>query len=117
MKRRHLRLLAIDLTAKGFGYALVDKRHGLLDWGFSTLIAGDEVGFQRRVGKRIDRGRPTALVMESWPTVAGRENAQKRTEALMRMAAERHLGTCFVSRIVVRRVFGAETKHRLHECS
>ena len=75
MQPRPLRLLAIDLTAKGFGFALLDARLGLLDWGFSSLLATDDAVFLERVSTRIERGRPTALVLENFAPIKGRETA------------------------------------------
>ena len=110
MKRRPLRLLAIDLTAKGFGCALLDAKLGLLDWAFCPVPATDDPAFIARLSRRIDRGRPTALVVENFAPVKGRENALRRREMVMRLAAERHIGICHVSRKVVQRVLGVRTK-------
>ena len=96
MKRRPLRLLAIDLTAKGFGCTLLDAKLGLLDWGFCAVPATDDGAFMTRLVARIDRGRPTALVLENCAPVKGRENALRRREIVMRLAAERHIGMCHV---------------------
>jgi hypothetical protein len=110
MKRRTLRLLSIDLTAKGFGFALLDARLGLLDWGFSAMPATDDHVFMTRIVGRIDRGIPTALVLENFALVKGRENALRRRDIVMRIAADRRLGMCHVSRKIVQRVVGANTK-------
>lgn len=110
MKRRPLRLLAIDLTAKGFGFALLDAKLGLLDWGFSPMLATDDSTFLARLCAKIDRGRPTALVVENFAPVKGRENALRRRDLVMRIAAERRMGICHISRAIVQRVFGVSTK-------
>jgi hypothetical protein len=110
MKRRPLRLLSIDLTAKGFGFALLDAKLGLLDWGFSAVPATDDGAFMARLVARIDRGRPTALVFENLVPVKGRENALKRRELLLQVATDRRMGTCQVSRKIVQRVLGMNTK-------
>ena len=110
MKRRPLRLLAIDLTAKGFGYALLDAKLGLLDWGFSSLPAHDDAAFLARISNRIDRGRPTALVLENFVPVKGREAAVRRFGLAIRLAEERKIGLCQVSRKIVQRVLGTRTK-------
>lgn len=110
MKRRSLRLLAIDLSAKGFGFALLDRRLGLLDWGFCAVRSADDDGFRKRISAKIDRGRPTALVVENFAPVKGRENALRRRDLVMQMAAERHLGMCHVSPTIVRRVLRVSTK-------
>jgi hypothetical protein len=110
MKRKPLRLLSIDITAKGFGFALLDAKRGLLDWGFCQVPASNDFTFLRRVGEKVRRGQPTAIVVENFTVVKGRENAARRRYIVMRIAAEQNLGTCHISREVVRRVFGVGTK-------
>jgi hypothetical protein len=110
MKRRPLRLLAIDLTAKGFGFALLDAKLGLLDWGFSAMPARDDGVFMTRLLARIVRGRPTALVLENFAPTKGRENALRRRDLLFQVATNRRMGTCQVSRKIVQRVLGVSTK-------
>lgn len=113
MKRRSLRLLAIDLTAKGFGFALLDARLGLLDWGFSSLPATDDHIFVARVSARIDRGRPTALVLENFAPIRGREAAVRRQGLAIKLAEERKIGLCQVSQKVARGVLGPGTKAQI----
>ena len=79
MTKRPLRLLAIDLTAKGFGFALVDKKLSLLDWGFSSMRAADDAALLARVSARIDRGNPTALVLENFAPTPERPTATRRS--------------------------------------
>src|SRR5689334_12132253 len=110
MKRRPTRLLAIDLTAKGFGYALLDARLGLLDWGFSSLPAHDDVTFLARISNRIDRGRPTALVLENFAPTKSRETVSRRCGLAIRLAAERRLGLCQVSQKIVQGILGPATR-------
>lgn len=110
MKRRTLRLLSIDLTAKGFGFALLDAKLGLLDWGFSSMPATDDQVFMSRVVARIDRGRPTAIVLENFAATKGRENALRRRDLVMGLATDRRMGMCHVPRKIVQRILGVNTK-------
>ena|ERR1035437_227790 len=110
MKRRPLRLLSIDLTAKGFGFALLDAKRGLLDWGFSAVPATDDSVFMTRVIAKIARGGPTAIVLENFTPTKGRENALRRRDMVMALATDRRLGMCHVSRTIVRRILGVNTK-------
>lgn len=113
MKRRPLRLLAIDLTAKGFGFALLDARLGLLDWGFSSCPAADDVVFLARVSARIDRGRPTALVLENFAPIRSREAAVRRQGLAIKLAEERKIGLCQVSQKIVQGILGPGTKTQI----
>jgi len=110
MKRRPLRLLAIDLTARGFGYALLDAELGLLDWGFCGVLATDDTAFMSRIEERVGRGQPTVLVLENFGRVPERANALRRLGLVMSFAEDHHLGVCQVSRVVVQRVLGLTTK-------
>ena len=110
MKRRPLRLLAIDLTAKGFGFVLLDARLGLLDWGFSSMPATDDAVFLARVSARIDKGRPTALVLENFAPIRGREAAVRRQGLAIKLAEERGIGLCQVSQKIVQGILGPATK-------
>jgi len=113
MKRRPLRLLAIDLTAKGFGFALLDARLGLLDWGFSSIPATDDALFVARISARIDRGRPTALVLENFAPIRGREAAVRRQGLAITLAEARKIGLCQVSRRIVQGILGPGTKAQI----
>ena len=110
MNRKSLRLLGIDLTAKGFGFALLDAKAGLLDWGFCTVRATDADGFASRLVSKIERGRPTALVLENFAPTKARENAFRRLAIIREMASARNIGMCQVSRKIVRRVLGVANK-------
>lgn len=110
MKRKPLRLLAIDLTAKGFGFVLLDAKLGLLDWGFCLILATDDQAFLDRVSRRIERGRPTALVLENFASTKDRETVTRRCGLAIKLAAERQIGLCQISQKVVQRILGPTTK-------
>lgn len=113
MQPTPLRLLAIDLTAKGFGFALLDARLGLLDWGFSSFPATDDALFLERVSTRIDRGHPTALVLENFAPIKGREAAVRRRDLAIALATERKIGLCQVSQKIVQGILGPGTKAQI----
>lgn len=113
MQRRPLRLLAIDLTAKGFGFALLDARLGLLDWGFSSVAATDNTVFWERVSMRIERGRPTALVLENFAPIKGREAAMRRRDLAIALAAQHRIGLCQVSQKIVQGILGPGSKAQI----
>lgn len=113
MKRKPLRLLAIDLTAKGFGFVLLDAKLGLLDWGFCAMPATDDAKFVVRVTSRIERGRPTALVMENFAPTEARETAVRRCALAIRLAEERRIGLCQVSKKIVQGILGPATRTQI----
>lgn len=97
------------MSAKGFGFALVDSKLGLLDYGFSTVRALEDDVFVSRLNAHIERGEPTTLVLENLQSVESRRTAIRRQSLAIKLA-ENRLGMCFVSRTIVRRVFGEDTK-------
>ncbi|HEY3287031.1 MAG TPA: hypothetical protein VGJ96_07920 [Gemmatimonadaceae bacterium] len=88
----------------------MDARLGLLDWGFSSLLASDDDLFLERVSARIERGRPTALVLENFAPIKGRETALRRRDLAIALAAQRKIGLCQVSQKIVQGILGPGTK-------
>ncbi len=113
MKRRPLRLFSIDLTARGFGFVLLDAELGLLDWGFSNVSADDDETFILRVRQKLERNAPTALVFENFAPVKEKATALRRLGLLIELAHEHRIGTCQVSRRVVEGVLGLRRKDEI----
>lgn len=110
MKKRTLRVLAIDLSAKGFGYALIDAKWGLLDHGFSTFGKQGDAAFVARLSTHIERGRPSVLALENLYAPSQRPAALRRQALAIQFVADRQMGLCQVSRTIVRAFFGEVTK-------
>jgi len=110
MKRKSLRLLSIDLSARGFGFVLLDSRLGLLDWGFSKVSADDDETFVSRIREKVERNVPTALVFENLTPAKERATALRRVGLLVELARHCRLGTCQVSSRIVRDTIGSFTK-------
>jgi hypothetical protein len=115
MKRSALRLLAIDIASKGFGFALVEAKRGVLECGFSVVRGEDDQGFRERLRLRIERSQPGALVLENFPEVQGREKATRRRALAIRLAADSGIGICQVPQAAVREIVGGFNKsERMH---
>jgi hypothetical protein len=69
--------------------------------------------FIARLCARIDRGRPTALVLENFAPTKGRENALRRRDLAAGIASDRRIGTAHVSRKIVQRVLGVNSKQQV----
>lgn len=61
--RRGLRVLSVEVTGKGFSFAVLEGTERLVDWG-GREVAGDVSLFIGKLGKLIDRYRPDTLVLE-----------------------------------------------------
>lgn len=110
MMRRPPRLLALDLSARGFGFAVVDERLGLIDFGCSSFVASDDARFCQRVAVLLARHGPTALVLESYSPRRTKTTAMRRSMLAFLFVESRQIGMVHVSRNVVRRVLGVATK-------
>jgi hypothetical protein len=74
------------------------------------LPATDDAVFLERVSTRIERGRPTALVLENFAPIKGRETALRRRDLSIALAAQRKIGLCQVSQKIVQGILGPGTK-------
>jgi hypothetical protein len=102
--------LALDLSARGFGYAVVDARRGLLDFGCSSFVASDDDKFVERVSALIVRHNPRALVVENFAATQAKTTATRRCKLAIQLAQLHQLGMVQVSRTIVQRVLGGTTK-------
>lgn len=110
MTQRPLRLLALDLSARGFGYAVVDTKLGLLDFGCCSFVASDDEKFVARVSALIARYNPNTLVVENFAATKVKTTATRRCKLAIHLAERRQLGMVQVSRVIVQRVLGSSTK-------
>ena len=74
------------------------------------MLATDDAVFLARVSARIDRGSPTALVLENFAPIKGRETALRRRDLAIALAAHRMIGLCQVSQKIVQGILGPGTK-------
>lgn len=110
MTRRPLRLLALDLSARGFGYAVVDARLGLLDSGCCSFVASNDDMFVERLSALIARYNPRTLVVENFAATQAKTTATRRCKLAIQLAELCQLGMVQVSRAIVQRVLGGTTK-------
>ena len=61
---KEIRVLALDLHPRGFGYAVFEGRARLVDWGTKDVRRDKESATLRRIGQLVRLYRPTVLVVE-----------------------------------------------------
>src|SRR5207249_4460129 len=78
------RVLAVDPTSRGFGFAVLEGPGRLLDWGLVHTRTDKRARTIEGVADLLDRYRPEVLVLEE---AAGSRRAA-RIRALLRSVAE-----------------------------
>lgn len=63
MRRGGLRALSIELTARGFGFAILEGSERLVDWG-NPRLRGDTSVLLKRIARLVERYRVDVLVLE-----------------------------------------------------
>ena len=112
------RVLAIDPTSKGFGYAVLEGPAVLIDWGVKHTKADRNPRCLQQARELFDRFQPDFLVVENTSAKSSRRcpRVAQLIEKLLLMAAGRDLGTRRISRIQMQRCFsenGPATKRQV----
>lgn len=112
------RILAIDPTAKGFGFAVFEERRGLIDWGVRETRAHRNRQSLARFREFLDRYEPDLVVLEDYRAWDGRRPSGIRQliKSVERLAVTRGIETRMISPQVRDEAFaeaGASTKHQI----
>jgi len=93
MIRGHHRVLAIDLTARGFSYAMFGNPDNLLDWGTTRVTADKHEVIVTDVKVLLDWYGADFLVLQDLGTGVTRrpEQKQRLSQDLRRLAEEQGL--------------------------
>jgi len=94
------RVLGIDPFARGVGFAVLEGRGSLIDWGIRTTGRADNEKSVRVIDKLIDRYRPDVLALENWDAAGSRRCG--RVETLLDRIA-RQEGRRVLVRLVTKR--------------
>lgn len=109
-RHHHVRILAIDPAPKGFGFAVLEGRDRLIDWGVARVWAKSEMEFVARVDAMVTRYRPTLLTVPEIPDEPRRAKAARRVAALLAQQGNLRVKIIFVSRMQVKSALPG-TKH------
>ena len=80
---KHKRVLALDLGTRGFGYAVMEGPHQLIDWGVREIRRNKTTVTLAKVQHLIDRYQPDNLVKEDYA------DQDKRRPERVRVLAKR----------------------------
>jgi RNase H-fold protein (predicted Holliday junction resolvase) len=73
-----LRVLAVDPSTRGFGYALFEGLDRLVDWGTKDIRKDKHVVALQKIEELIRRYEPAVLVMEDFGHARSRRNLRVR---------------------------------------
>jgi RNase H-fold protein (predicted Holliday junction resolvase) len=113
------RILAIDPTTKGFGYAILDLPKHLVAWGMAHVKGEKRTGAIFRFEALLDQFRPDAVVLENTTVPGSRRYPRVREllDTLGKIARERGIPVQTVSRLAVIACFSSKdeqaTKHSI----
>lgn len=112
------RVLAIDPTTKGFGFAVLEGPAMLIDWGVKHASGERNRGCLKQATELIRRYQPDVLIVEHTTTRGAQRCARVRQliEDLLALASDRRVRTKRVSRRRAQRCFsktGSATKRQI----
>lgn len=112
------RVLAVDPMTKGFGFALLEGRSTLVDWGTREARGDKASTCVRKVAELLGRYRPDFLVLEDHraPSSVRCVRVRQLLQRIQNEAAKQRIRVRLVSRVRVRATFerrGARTKEQV----
>lgn len=117
---KHVRVLAIAPSTRGFGFAVLEGPETLVDWGVKSIKGDKNARSLAKVEELIAHYRPGVMVFQDNSTKSSRRSARIRElgQKIIAMASSRNVRVALFSQEQVRRVFFANdpgTKHALAE--
>jgi len=112
------RVLAVDPTSKGFGFAVLEGPGSLIDWGVKRARGDRNAKSLEKAAELIERYQPEVLVVERSAAKGFRRCLRVRQliEDLLALARDRHIRARRISRRKVQRCFsktGSATKRQI----
>jgi Holliday junction resolvasome RuvABC endonuclease subunit len=115
---RETRVLAIDPSSRGFGFAIFEGPENLIDWGVKQVKGSKNRECLRRIERLMEYYQPEVIVVEDCTNRHSRRCLRVRELIgdILVLAAARKIKSRAVSRALVRKAFssmGASTKQQI----
>lgn len=113
---REIRILAIDPTTKGFGFAVLEGSDRLIDWGVKTVRGNKQAECLGKVRKLAEYYAAAVVALEDYKGRGSRRcpRVQHLIRAIRRWATKHRIKSRLISRAQVRRAFApASTKQEI----
>ena len=113
----NIRILAIDPTTRGFGFAVMEGSDYLIDWGVKEGRDNNkDVHCLNNISELIDRYMPDVIVVEDFNGMGSRRchRVEVLIKKIIELAGAKNIKTHRFSRSKIREVFalhGAGTKY------
>ncbi len=113
-----IRVLAVALRSRGFGFAVIEGQTHLVDWGTRTARAAKASRTLAGIRALLAHYRPDRLVLEDHRAPGSRRHPRIRTllERVRRLADDEAVRSRAISRAKVQRAFapiGARTRYEI----
>jgi Holliday junction resolvasome RuvABC endonuclease subunit len=116
--RENIRILAVAPSSRGFGFAVLEGRETLVDWGVKSVTGDKNTQSLARVEGLITHYHPEVMVLQETATIRRSARIRELGQRIVVLAGSHNLRVVLVSREQVRRVFfdkGHGTKQALAE--
>src|SRR6266481_8785317 len=106
---KYIRVLAIDPSTRGFGFAVLEGPNRLIDWGVKETKKNKNARSLKLIENLIDRYLPSVIVVEDYAGKGSRRcrRIQGLINDISKLAAKRKIKVRSFSRIKVKQTFSA----------
>jgi Holliday junction resolvasome RuvABC endonuclease subunit len=114
----NIRILAVAPSSRGFGFAVLEGRETLVDWGVKSVTGDKNTQSLAKVEELITHYHPAVMVLQDTATSRRSARIRELGQRIVALAGNRNVSAALFSREQVRRVFfakGQGTKHALAE--
>src|SRR5262245_53799223 len=115
---KDIRLLAIDPSTRGFGFAVLEKPNRLIDWGVKETKTDKKKRSLKLIADLIEQYQPSVIVVEDYAAKGSRRCGRVRELIghISKLASENKIKVKSFSRIKVKQAFaesGAPNKYEI----
>src|SRR5262249_40037520 len=115
---RDPRVLAVDPSTRGFGFAVLEVPNRLIDWGVKEAKTDKKKRSLELITRLIETYQPSVLVVEDYAAKGSRRCGRVREliNDISTLAAKHEMKVRSVSRVKVKQAFsesGASTKYEI----
>ena len=112
------RVLAIDPSTRGFGFAILEGPNRLIDWGVKETKTDKRKRSLKLIADLIEQYQPSVLVVEDYTRKGSRRcrRVRKLIKDISRLAVQRKIKVRNFSRLKVKQAFsesGASNKYEI----
>ena len=105
-RRISIRILAIDLTYNGFGFAVLEQPLRLADWGYAVVWSQSDLEFLARIETLLERYRPSVVALERIEGAPHRRRTAARARRVCDYCKTAKIAVIATARSELARLFG-----------